>query len=245
MRLRFVQRRTSWRPTLLGWFSILSLLSIPAVWWCCRGESFLSLTQRSPADVLVVEGWIGRPGIRAAVAEFEQGGYQYIVAAGGLTSDRWEDESTSYAEIATSEMIRLGVPKERIIVAPAKHTESRRTFESAVAVWRALQAAGIHPKNLNVFTFGAHARRSRLVFAKVERPGTNVGVIGWIPPGYIAGPWWRSSERARELLEETVGYMYEVLFNSGRSSDSPVADASPDSVQHPNSIRKVAVGSSE
>jgi len=82
-----------------------------------------------------------------------------------------------------------------------------------------------------------------LVFAKVDGPGTDVGVIGWIPSGYVVVPWWRSSERARELLEETAGYMYEVLFNSSRSSNSPVVDASSDSVQHPNSTTEVATGS--
>jgi DUF218 domain len=171
-----------------------------------------------PSDVLVVEGWIGRPGIRAAVEEFERRDYRYIVATGGLTSGRWEDPAASYAEMVAAEMIRSGVPKERIIVAAAKHTESSRTFESAVAAWRGLQAAGVHPKAVNVFTFGSHARRSRLVFAKVDGRGTDVGVISWIPPGYLTVPWWRSIERARELLVETAGYAYEVLFNSGRSS---------------------------
>src|SRR4029077_8696711 len=119
----------------------------------------------------------------------------------------------------------------------------RRTFESAVAAWRALQAVGIHPRTVNVFTFGPHARRSRLVFAKADGPGTDVGVIGWIPSGYVALPWWQSSERARELLAETAGYLYEVLFNSGRGSSAPVVDPSPDSVQHPNSTTHVATGS--
>jgi uncharacterized SAM-binding protein YcdF (DUF218 family) len=238
-RLRLVRRCTVWFPTGFGTFLIASLLFISAAWWFVCGESFLSSTQRLPADVLVVEGWIGRAGIRAAVAEFEQRGYKYIVATGGLTTGGWEDEGASYAEMAAGEMIRLGVPEGKIIVAPAKHNEIRRTFESAVAVWRALQAAGINPKTVNVFTFGPHARRSRLVFAKVDGPGIDVGVIGWIHSGYVDVPWWRSSDRARELLEETAGYMYEVLFNSGRSSNSPVAEASSDSVQHPNSTAEV------
>jgi hypothetical protein len=204
----------------LGWFCILLLLSIPVVWWWSRGESFLSLTRRLPAEVLVVEGWIGRDGLRGAAAEFAQGGYQYVVASGGLTSDRWEERRSTYAEIAEHYLIRYGLSRDKIIVAPSR-AENMRTIESAVAVWRALQAAGIHPKTVNVFTFGPHARRSRLVFAKVDGPGTDVGVIGWVPPGYVAVPWWRSSERARDLLEETTGYLYEALLNSGRSFTAP------------------------
>jgi hypothetical protein len=65
-----------------------------------------------------------------------------------------------------------------------------------------------------------------LVFAKVEGPGTAVGVVDWTPSDYEGVPWWRSSERARELMLETVGYLFEALLNSGRSSNSPGDDAS-------------------
>jgi uncharacterized SAM-binding protein YcdF (DUF218 family) len=192
-----------------------------------------------PAEVLVVEGWIGRDGIRAARTEFDEHGYQYIVTSGGMTSGFWEDGLSNYAEMAAGELIRLGVPTDKIVVARATKTESHRTYESAAAVWRALEAKAIHPKTLNVFTFGPHAMRSALVFSKVNS-GADVGVVAWIPSDYAALPWWRSSDRARELLEETAGYLYEALLNSGRRSNSPVEGASADFVQHPNSAARVA-----
>jgi hypothetical protein len=61
--------------------------------------------------------------------------------------------------------MRLGVPSDRIIVAPCKNTESRRTFESAAAVLGALKSKELRAKALDVFTCGANARRSRLVFS--------------------------------------------------------------------------------
>jgi uncharacterized SAM-binding protein YcdF (DUF218 family) len=242
-RLRLFRRCTIWCPTWVCSLLIASIFLIAVAWWFTHGESFLASTQRLPADVLVVEGWIGRQGIRAAVAEFKRSGYRYIVATGGLTTGRWEDEHASYAEMAGGEMIRSGVPKERVIVATSKHTESHRTFESAVAAWRALRDADIRPKAINVFTFGAHARRSGLVFAKVDSPGTEVGVISWVPPEYEAEPWWRSSERSRELLEETAGYLFEAVLNSGRRSNSPGGNTSADSVQHPKPAPTVATPS--
>jgi hypothetical protein len=218
-KLRLVQRRTVWWPTLLGSFCILLLLAVPAAWWCTSGESFLSSSRRLLAEVLVVEGWIGSDGVRAAATEFGGYGYQYVVATGGVaTAKGWGQAGWSYAEGADHELIRSGIPQDRIIVAPSRDTESQRTYESAVAVCRALQARGIHPKALNVFTLGPHARRSRLVFAKVQGPETKVGVVGWTPSGYQALPWWRSSDRAKELLTETAGYLYEAVLNSGRGS---------------------------
>jgi uncharacterized SAM-binding protein YcdF (DUF218 family) len=179
------------------------------------------LTERLPAEVLVVEGWIGRDGVRAAEVEFEQRAYQYVVTSGGMTSaNGWEQPGRSYAEMAGEELLRLGVPKDKIIVAPAKNTETHRTYESAVAVWRALQTRGIQPKVINLFTLGPHARRSRLVFAKAGGQGTKVGVIAWTPPGDQALPWWRSSDRTKALLTETAAYLFEALLNSGRASNS-------------------------
>ena len=221
-RLYLFRRCTIWCPTWVSWFLIVATSLILTAGWFTNGESLLASTHRRPADVLIVEGWIGREGIRAAVTEFEHGGYQYIISTGGLTSGRWgDDQPVSYAEMAAREMIRLGVPKERIMVATAEFTESRRTFESAIAVWRALRDLRVRSKGVNVFTFGPHAGRSFLVFAKVLGSETKVGVIAWLPPDYKTEPWWRSSERSRELLEETVGYLYEVLLNSGRQSNAP------------------------
>ena len=217
--LRRTQRRATWSPRFLGRLCIVVLLVSPVIWlWFC-GEAFFSLTRRLPAEILIVEGWIGSDGIRAAAAEFERGGYQYILATGGQTKD-WQDPS-NFAEIAGQELIGLGIPKDRIIVAPIREVEHERTFKSAVAAWRALNQRGMHPEAINVLTSGPHARRSRLVYAKVYSPATQVGVIAWAPSDYKAEPWWRSSGRTKCFLKEIVGYPFEVLLNSGRISNSP------------------------
>jgi hypothetical protein len=82
-----------------------------------------------------------------------------------------------------------------------------------------------------------------LVFSKVNSHGAEVGVIGWIPPDYKTEPWWRSSDRSRELLEETVGYLYEVLLNSGRDSNSPTESTSADFVPGSNPAKEVTTSS--
>ncbi len=228
--LRLVQRRTIWCPTWWGSFCIIFLLAIPVAWWWNCAESFLSLTRRLPAQVLVVEGWIGRDGMRAAQKEFEQHGYEYIVATGGSTFDRWNEDHENYAEMAGRELAKLGVPADKLVVASAGPTESRRTYECAVAVSRMLRARGIQADTVNVFTLGPHARRSRLVFAKVLR--TKVGVVSWSPPEDAIVPWWWSSERAKTLITETAGYVFEALFNSGRRSNSAEERPSRDPI-HP------------
>ena len=216
--LRLLQRRTVWWPTWFGWCVIVAALlaAHPLEFPRWRGHSFHTLERLPAAEVLVVEGWIGREGVRAAATEFREHGYEYLATSGGPTLGRWEKERSNYAEMAGLELVELGVPRDKIIVAPCKDTESRRTFESAAAVLRALAAAHVRPKALNVFTYGPHAKRSRLVYAKVFSPDTDVGVIAWSPSEYGLEPWWRSSQRAKELLSESVGYIFELLLNSGR-----------------------------
>jgi hypothetical protein len=221
MTFRLVQHRTIPCPTLLGWVCILGIVcSLFSLWWF-ESESFLSRTQRLPAEVLVVEGWIGEKGIQAAGMEFKQGGYRYVITTSGLTNGRWSPHQWSYAEMARDGLIAAGISQDKIIVASPMDTERQRTFASATAVWRILHARGSLPTTINLFTLGAHGRRSRLIFAKVFRPETQVGIISWIPPNYRTEPWWRSSDRAEDVIKETAGYAFEVLFNSGRSSNSP------------------------
>lgn len=221
MRPKLFQRRLVLWPTLLGWSVSLLIIALTAAVWALKGERFLSLTAREPADVLVVEGWIGADAIRDAKAEFYKGNYHYVVATGGLSGKSWEKRRWSYAAEAEEQLLRMGIPRAYVIIAVPRPAESQRTFGSAVAVWHALKDRGVRPKALNVFTIGPHGRRSRLVYAKVFEASTKVGVISWVPPGYESGAWWHSSERANELMKETVGWFFELLLNSGRTSNSP------------------------
>lgn len=215
-RLRLWTRRTVWCPTLAGWLLLTGGAGAALAGWCRAGETFLSVTDRRGADVLVVEGWIGNSGVRAAAAEYFRGHYRGIVATSGLTSDYWDTERWSYAEMARRDLLAAGVPAPAILLAVPAETSTQRTFESAVATRRALREAGVHPRAVAVFTLGAHARRSRLVFEKVLRPDISVGVIAWRPQPDYDGAWWHSSERAEDLLKETAGYLFELLLDSGR-----------------------------
>lgn len=213
----YTRRLMPW-PTLLGWLALSLLLIGPILLWGFRGEAFLATTDNpASSDVLIVEGWIGYTGIEAAKAEFEKGHYQRIVTVGGPTNNRWGRQRWNYALLASDELKRLGVPAEKIISAPTEDLLNHRTFASAVAVTEALERADIRKFSATIFTLGAHARRSRLVFAKTLPSGTQVGVISWQPFPYEAQPWWQSSERATDFVKESAGWAFELFLNSGRS----------------------------
>ena len=68
------KRRNLWWPTWTGWIGIMALLVTPLLGWGLIGERFLSLTKRLDAEVLIVECWIGKDGLIAAVEEFKKTG---------------------------------------------------------------------------------------------------------------------------------------------------------------------------
>jgi len=154
----------------------------------------------------------------AAAKEFLNGDYRWVIGTGLYSSEIGNEPRWSYAEVAVDNLLYSGVPKEKIIAAPAADVEEHRTYESALAVSKVLKALDPKPRSVTVFTRGAHARRSRLVYAKVLGADFNVGVVAWFPPGTESTCWWHSSGRAREFIVETVAWAYELLLNSGRST---------------------------
>ena len=222
LRSRLIQRQMVWWPTPLGWSGGLLFIVGCILAWTFLAERWLSLTVREPAKILVVEGWIGLEGMSAAAHEFFQEKYDLVIPTGGLTGERWNVQRWNYAEMAAKELRRLGVTPDRILTARAREVESERTFEAAVATWRTLRANGSQPNAINLLTRGPHARRSRIVYARVFGADTKVGVISWIPASEQNSPWWNSSDRANDLIKESVGYPFELLFNSGRTSNSPL-----------------------
>jgi uncharacterized membrane protein YqiK len=215
MAARFFAQRVRWGLTRLGWSVVALILLIMVTIWWFWAESFFAETNRVPSDILVVESWVGTEALHAAVTEFRRAGYRLIVVTGGYSDDRWSLRRTSFAQMARAALLQDGMPADRIVVAQATDEHSQRTYASAIATWNALLAMG-ERHNINVFTMAAHARRSRLVFAKSAPEGISVGVIAWMPPEYAQEPWWHSSERGEDLIKETAALPFESLLNGGR-----------------------------
>jgi hypothetical protein len=205
VRIHLVERRSIWWPTWQGWLVIVLVGGGLAVGTFRNAERFLSLTQRVPADVLVVEGWIGTSALQKAAQEFQQGRYRSLVAVGG-----WPGHATqTLARFAAADLIRMGCPTNRLIIGLPSDKPEDRTYESAKSARETLEKHEIRVASVMVYTEGAHARRSRLVFQKVFGPTVSVGVISYRNPGDDQKPWWNSTVRAKTVIEESCGWFME------------------------------------
>ena len=207
--MRLVQRRTLWWPTWKGWLLLCGLILLPPIVWGIWGERYLAASSKAEgAEVLVVEGWIGRVALAGAAEEFEQGGYEKIIATGCWSEERdW-----SFAQVAARELKRQGIDPSLITEVPLGKVDRQRTYETAKAVAAGYAGNGA----INVFTRGPHARRSGAVYRKVFPEEIRVGRIGWWSPEDKEKNWWDSSSRTKEFMTESVGYWIETLFDGGR-----------------------------
>jgi hypothetical protein len=63
-----------------------------------------------------------------------------------------------------------------------------------------------------VISEGPHARRSRLFYRKALGKEVQVGVVAFPSRDIDPKRWWRSSAGFRSVVDESVGYVYAVLF---------------------------------
>ena len=177
-------------------------------------HSFLAVTSPLDADLLIVEGWMSDYAVKTAIAEFDRGNYQKLIATGGpIGKGSYLSEYNNFAEITAATLIVLGFDPELVVAVPTQKVIKYRTAASAIGVKEWLATSDLKVNSINVYTFGTHARRSRMTYRRVFRPDVRVGVIAVEPKGYDARRWWRSSAGVRTVIGEAIAYFYARFFD--------------------------------
>jgi hypothetical protein len=65
---------------------------------------------------------------------------------------------------------------------------------------------------LNLYTVGAHARRSWSLYRKALGPRFEVGVISCENEEYDPERWWESSAGLKTVIDETIAWLYSQFF---------------------------------
>jgi hypothetical protein len=215
-----LRRRQRWGLSRRGWLAAGGLAALLGVWFLFRIYPFLAVTDRQmPSDYLVAEGWVPVDVLKGACEEFHTGGYRRMLVSGCIIYDEWTDKpGVTYADWGAAKLRRLGMPDDLIQPVPCSVEKKDRTFYSALAVKEWMGQHGRHPRQINVVTDGAHARRSRWLFQKAFGPDVKVGIIAVADPKFDPDHWWRSSEGVREVVGEAIAYLYaRFLFHPSTS----------------------------
>lgn len=164
-------------------------------------------------EYLIVEGWVPAYASREAKRRFVGGSYQKIFTCGSPVIDDFGAEAReTYADWGARRLVKIGVDPAMVEAVSAPPPEKDRTYTSALSVKARLKERNISVTSIDVLTVGAHARRSQLLFQRAFGPQVKVGVISVSNPTYDAQHWWRSSAGVREVLGESIAYIYAKLF---------------------------------
>jgi len=206
----------SWPGRLILGGGSLAILGIVIL----NVHQFLALTERVNTKVLVVEGWIQGYAIRAAVEEFNRGPYECIYTTGGPEngSGGYVNDYQTAAGAAAVALHKAGIPEEAIQMAPSRVNGRDRTYSSAAALRDWLRQHQVNVAKINVLTEDCHARRTRFLYKKAFGKDVRIGIINVTNPDYDSKYWWRYSDGVREVIGESIAYVYARLFFHPRRS---------------------------
>ncbi len=197
---------------------MLCVLAIAAGVFIVWVYPFLARTDRVDCKVLVVEGWVHEYAIQAAAKEFASGHYQRVFTTGGPVAGTggYTNDYNPSASVGADLLKAAGIPAARLQMVPSRIMQRDRTYGTAVALRHWFQEQAEPTTGINVLTEGPHARRTQMLFAKAFKGEVSVGVIGVHNPDYDPKRWWRYSEGVKEVIGETMAYLYARLLFSAK-----------------------------
>ncbi len=194
-------------------------------------HSFLAVTRRVDAKVLIVEGWIQRYAIRSAADEFNGGPYERIFTTGGPEngSGGYINDYQTSASAAEEALKKLGISDDLVQMAPSRVSGRERTYSSAIALRGWFRDHNVTVQSINVLTEDCHARRTWLLYQKAFGKNVKVGIINVANPDYDPRYWWYYSDGVREVIGESVAYIYAkfLFYPSDSSQDDQTPRTSP------------------
>ena len=209
-------RKERWGLT--GKARILVFLILVGLAWAAAVliYPFLAVTDQTHSEILIVEGWIPKDTLVGTLSLCRTGGYQRVFTSGGVSVEDLDGlPNQNYAEYAARHLRRMGMTND-IQAIPCWVSQRDRTYNSALAVKQWMWQHAQFAVSVDVVTVGPHARRSRLLYEKAFGGDVRIGIIAMPSSEYDAAHWWRSSEGVRDVIGESIAYLYaRLLFHPG------------------------------
>lgn len=209
-----LKRKKRWSLSWQGRLLVI-LCGLTAVYFgFSRAYPFLAITKPVDTKVLVVEGWIQRYALQAAATEFNRGAYETVYTTGGPEngSGGYVNDYQTSASAGAEGLKKLGLPGAAVQMVPSHVIGRDRTYSAAMAFRDWLHDHQISVRRINVLTEDAHARRTRLLYQKALGRNVMVGIISVPNPDYNPKLWFRYSDGVREVIGESIAYIYAKFF---------------------------------
>lgn len=206
---RLFRRREVPVPTVFGFLALLAILAGGGWLFLSRVHPFLAVNAPVGGEILVVEGWIPDYALKEALAVFRRHRYAHLIATGSPLPQGLAISSLgSYAQVAARTLEAFGLPADSISVVPSPWVPRDRTYAEGESVAAWMRARGRAYGAIDLFSFSAHARRSRMLYRMALGGGVEVGVYAPRDRGYDPLRWWVSSAGVRRVGDECIAYLY-------------------------------------
>lgn len=218
IRIKLYKHKECPVPTVWGWCALLLLLITGGACAILNIHSFLSLVRPVRGEILVAEGWMPDYALEKAVEEFKNHPYRLLVTTGiPIDKGNYLSSYKTFAEVGAVTSRKIGLDSALVVAVEAPFVHKDRTFASAVAFGEWLKTYPFPVKAVNVYSLGAHSRRTHLLFSKVLGKKISVGIIACDDCGYDKHRWWKSSAGVRTVLDQAIAYSYARFFFNTRS----------------------------
>ncbi|MBC8314763.1 MAG: YdcF family protein [Bacteroidales bacterium] len=208
-----ISKRVRWGLTIWGWLSILLIITLSIFLLMTQLYSFLAPVHREKSDMLILEGAAPDYVLEAAIIEFEENNYKYLVTTG--TPLEWGHLLVEYgntANIAASSLKKMGFDSTNLVAIATEEIQNNRTYNSALEFASYLRQYHPEIKAINLMSYGPHSRRSQMMFQAALGKEVKVGIISIQSFYYGPNDWWKSSKGFREVINELLGYIFVKFF---------------------------------
>ena len=151
-------RKERWGLSWRGRSVVLAFLLLFAWLIFFEIHPFLAVTHRQNARILVVEGWVHKYSINAAVKEFQTGNYDRVFVTGGpvVGTGGYINDYNTEASVGADLLKTAGIPNDFVQMVPSRVWNRNRTYYSAVALRDWFSRHDIQVRSMNVLTEEAH-----------------------------------------------------------------------------------------
>ena len=202
-----VTRHKIAKGILICLISIIGIVSSFSYIYLTHIYSFLAYKKVIDTETAIVEGWIGDSQIaKVANLILSNNAFERVI----VTGDKIEFAvkyfpADNYAEIGALRLADCGISESKIILC-SFNARKNRTLNSASYAKPIIEKE--ETKSFVIFTYDIHARRTYASYKKVFGNRYKIGIIPLYNGIYNSKNWYKSSEGMKEIIVETVAYLY-------------------------------------
>ena len=207
-----INKKERWGLSWKGYFFVFLTTACFFIFVLKNAYNFLAPTERVKSKVLVVEGFVGDEILKKVVAEFQTQKYDHIYVPGGpLELGSFFSKYKNLAELSKASLIAMGINEKNITAIPVQEIKRDRTYASALALKEYIENNKIKITSFNLFSAGAHSKRSHLLYNLAFQNKLKIGIISETSSQHYER-WWTSSYSFRAVTGELIAYAYSLFF---------------------------------